>query len=300
MKFDLSPYRHVRIAPVTGALGAKVVDIDAGAALGDAAADELRRALAQFHVLFFRDQHLDDDGLLRLAEVFAPLSASPLNARDGAQPLISRLAREAEVPVAERNFGDRWHMDRAGDPAPPLGFLLYCEEAPEYGGDTMFASLSAAYDALPGHVQQRLAGLTGVHSMSRLFGLDERTARTPNLLDEPSRPAPFTDQKHLDYVCSEAEHPLVCHHPANGRPYLFASGNYFLRIKELPQAESDALVDELNRHVTRPDFTCRFRWRKNSIAILDNRCTLHFAVNDYAGFARRMRRVELGSDWVPQ
>ncbi|MDR2857753.1 MAG: TauD/TfdA family dioxygenase [Novosphingobium sp.] len=300
MKFDLSPYRHITLRPVTGALGAEVTDIDCTGALAESTGEELRRALGQFHVLFFRDQQLDDDGLLRLAEVFGPPATSPLNGPESARQPISRLVREADAPAAERNFGDRWHMDRGGDPTPPLGFLLCCEEAPEYGGDTLFASLSAAYDALPDHVRQRLAGLTGVHSMSRLFGLDERSARTQSLLDEPSRPAPFTEQKHFDYVRSEAEHPLVCRHPLNGRPYLFVTGSYFLRVKGLPQAESDALVDALNHHVTRPDFTCRFRWRKDSIAILDNRCTLHFAANDYAGFARRMRRIELGSDWVPQ
>jgi taurine dioxygenase len=298
MKFDLGGYRHLRLAPVTGAIGAEVSDIDAGRRLGDAIAEELRRALAQFHVLFLRDQALDDAAILRLAQVFAPPSVAPL-ANRGEQPLIGRLAREADVPAAERNFGDRWHMDRAGDRVPPLGFLLYCEEAPDYGGDTLFASLSAAYDALPGEVQKRLSTLTGIHSMSRIFGLDERTARTRSRIGDDIRPAPFKDRAQLDYVCQEAEHPLVCRHPANGRPYLFVTGSYFLRVKGLPQAESDALVDELNRHVTRPDFTCRWRWRKDSVAVLDNRCTLHFAVNDYAGFARRMRRVELGSDWVP-
>jgi taurine dioxygenase len=298
MKFDLESYRHIGLAPVTGVIGAEV-DIDAGHLLGDAVARELRRALGQFHVLFLRGQRLDDDAILRLAQIFAPPGIGPLT--NGAeQPLIARLAREADVPAAERNFGDRWHMDRAGDEVPPLGFLLYCEEAPEYGGDTLFASLSAAYDALAPAVQERLATLRGVHSMSRIFGLDERTARTRSLIGDDIRPAPFSDQAQLDYVCQEAEHPLVCRHPLNGRPYLFVTGNYFLRVKGLPQAESDALVDELNRHVTRPDFTCRFRWQKNSVAVLDNRCTLHFAVNDYAGFARRMRRVELGSDWIPQ
>jgi taurine dioxygenase len=300
MKLDLSSYRHIALAPVTGVIGAEVTDIDCGSVLTEQVHEELRRALGQFHVLFFRDQQLDDAALLRLARIFAPPSVAPLGKREGAEPLIGRLVREADVPADERNFGDRWHMDRAGDQAPPLGFLLYCEEAPEYGGDTLFASLSAAYDALAPEVQARLATLTGVHSMSRIFGLDERTARTRSLIGDDIRPAPFTDQKQLDYVRQEAEHPLVCHHPMNGRPYLFVTGNYFLRIKGLPQAESDALVDELNRHVSRPDFTCRFRWRKDSVAVLDNRCTLHFAVNDYAGFARRMRRVELGSEWVPQ
>jgi taurine dioxygenase len=299
VKLDLGHYRRIALAPVTGVMGAEIVRFDASEELDEPVADELRRALAEFHVIFLRDQTLDDDAILRLARVFAPPSVAPLGNRSD-QPLIGRLAREAEVPATERNFGDRWHMDRAGDDAPPFGFLLYCEEAPEYGGDTLFASLSAAYDALPADVQARLSALMGVHSMSRVFGLDERTARTQSPLGSEVRPAPFSDQAEIDFVCHEAEHPLVCHHPANGRPYLFVTGNYFLRIKGLPRSESDALVDALNAHVTRPDFTCRFRWKKGSVAVLDNRCALHFAVNDYAGFARRMRRVELGSDWIPR
>jgi taurine dioxygenase len=299
VKRDLTHYRHIAVAPVTGAIGAEITGIDASAALSDAVADELRRAIGEFHVIFLRDQAMDDEALLRLASVFARPSLAPLANRPG-QPLISRMIREAEVPADQRNNGDRWHMDRAGDDAPPFGFLLYCDEAPEYGGDTLFASLSAAYDALTPEVQERLSKLTGIHSMSGVFGLDERTRRMEKPLLNEVRPLPFTDQAEIDFVCHEAKHPLVCHHPANGRPYLFVTGNYFLRIEGMEQPEAEALIDALNVHVTRPDFTCRFRWRPGSIAVLDNRCTLHFAAGDYAGFARRMRRVELGSDWIPQ
>lgn len=300
MKRDLGRYRHLSVAPVTGSIGAEIGGVDASQPIAPPVAEEMRHALSEFHVVFLRDQSLDEPAILRLAEVFGPPSRAPLGGGGADQPLIGTLAREAEVPADQRNFGDRWHMDRAGDEAPPLGFLLYCEQAPDYGGDTLFASLSAAYDALAPAVQQRLATLTGVHSMSRVFGLDERSCRAEGVLHNEVRAAPFTDQAQLDYVCREVEHPLVCRHPANGRPFLFVSGNYFLRVKGLPQATSDTLVDELNAHVVRPDFTCRFRWRKGSVAVLDNRCTQHFAANDYAGFARRMRRVELGSDWVPQ
>jgi len=191
-------------------------------------------------------------------------------------------------------------MDRAGDVCPPKGFALYCQEAPEYGGDTLFASLSAAYDALAPDVQEWCAGLTGVHSMSGVFGLDDRSGKVPSMLGNEVREAPFSDPKQLAYVRQEAEHPLVCRHPDNGRPYLFVTGNYFLRIKELPQAQSDRLIAELNRHVIRPDFTCRLRWRKGTVAVLENRCTQHYAVNDYAGFARRMLRVELAGNWRPE
>jgi taurine dioxygenase len=300
VKLDLGGYRHIAVEPVAGALGAEISGVNAAAALDPAVAEELARALAQFHVLFLRDQQLDEAGVLRFARCFGTPGTAPLAGRSGDQPLVGHLSREADAPAAMRNFGDRWHMDRAGDRCPPKGFMLYCEEAPAYGGDTLFASLSAAYDALSPEARAFCAGLTGVHSMSGVFGLDERTDRPEPMLGGDRREAPFNDPAQLAYIRQEAEHPLVCRHPDTGRPYLFVTGNYFLRIKELPRADSDRLIDELNRHVVRPDFTCRFRWRRGSVAVLDNRCTLHYAANDYTGFARRMLRVELAGDWRPQ
>lgn len=300
MKRDLSGYRHFAIAPLTGAIGAEIGGIDAAQAQDEAVAAELRRALDEFHVLFFRDQHLDEGGIVRFAGIFGSVGNEPLaNRLDGAPP-VGRLVREADAPADMRNFGDRWHMDRAGDDCPSRGFVLYNEEAPDYGGDTMFASLSAAYDALSPELQARFAGLTGVHSMSGVFGLDEHSRRIKRVLGPKYRDPPTANAEQLALIRHEAEHPLVCRHPVTGRPFLFVSGYYFLRIRELPEAESDQLVEELNRHASRPDFTCRFRWRPGSIAVLDNRCTMHYAVNDYAGFARRMMRVELRGDWRPE
>lgn len=300
MKFDLESYRHIDVRPVTGSIGAEIAGLDARDDLDDAVTAELHRALGQFHVLFLRDQRLDEAGVLRFARFFGQPGSSRLAERRNDEPLVNRLSREADVPADVRNFGDRWHMDSAGNTKPPKGFMLYCEEAPDYGGDTSFASLSAAYDALPAEVQAWCATLTGVHSMSGVFGLDPRSANAPSMLGNTIREAPFTDPAKLAHVCQEAEHPLVCRHPDNGRPYLFVTGNYFLRVKDMPEADSDRLIEELNRHVVRPDFTCRFRWRQGSIMVVENRCTLHFAANDYAGFARRMLRVELAGDWQPE
>jgi taurine dioxygenase len=300
VKFDLGGYRRLSISPLTGAIGAEIGSVDASEELDAAVADELRRALAEFQVIFLRDQHLDERTVLRFARTFGEAGSEPLARRGADQPLVGRIARAADAPADLRNFGDRWHMDKAGDDCPSKGFVLFCEEVPDYGGDTMFTSLAAAYDALSPDHQAWLGGLTGVHSMSGVFGLDARNARTERVLGPEWRAAPEADADQLALIRHEAEHPLVCRHPDSGRPFLFVTGNYFLRIKELPEAESDRLIEELNRHVVRPDFTCRFRWRKGSVAVLDNRCTQHYAVNDYAGFARRMLRVELRGDWKPE
>ena len=301
MKFDLSAYRNIGIQPVTGAIGAEIAGLDASGPLSPAVVVELRQALSQFHVLFLRDQQLDVPAFIRFAECFGEIGTSPLagDALDK-HAMIGTLSREADAPVDVRNNGDRWHTDRAQDECPPKGFLLYCEEAPDYGGDTLFASLCQAYDALPPDLQARCAQLTGIHSMRGVLDIDGDVGPDRQSIDGVRRRAQGFDPIHADYIRGEHEHPLVCSHPETGRPLLFVTGAYLMRIKELGLEEGLELVDRLNRHVIRPEFTCRFRWRKGSIAILDNRVTQHYAVNDYAGFARRMRRAELRGDWRPE
>jgi taurine dioxygenase len=300
VKFDLDQYRHITVHPVNGVIGAEIGGVDASG-LQPAAAEELRKALSQFHVLFLRDQQLDIPQFAAFAECFGAIGISPL-AGNGLSKLdmVASMAREADVPGNVRNNGDRWHTDRAHDECPPKGFLLYCEEAPDYGGDTLFASLCQAYDALPLHLQKRCATLTGIHSMAGVLDVDGKSRADRQTIDGETRRADWVDPVKYEYVRKETEHPLVCRHPETGRPYLFVSGAYLMRIKELDLAEGLELIDQLNRHAVRPEFTCRFRWRKGSVAILDNRVTQHYAVNDYAGFARRMLRAELQGNWRPE
>lgn len=293
MKFDLELYQYVGVRPLTGSIGAEIDGIDASRPLAEPVRAEMKRALAQFHVLFLRDQQLDGDALLVFASQFGNAGKSPLANVD--TPLIGQLRRAADTPADVRNSGDRWHMDRANDPMPVKGFALYCEEAPEYGGDTLFASLCQAYDGLPADLQDRCRHLTGIHSMSGVFNVDGHNGKGRDVTSET-----FGDDKaRLDYIRGRTEHPLICRHPDTGRPLLFVSGAYLVGIKELAGDEGAQLVEQLNNHVIRPEFTCRFRWQKGSLALLDNRVTQHYAVNDYAGFARTMLRVELSGDWKP-
>jgi taurine dioxygenase len=293
MKFDLSRYRHITVSPMNGVIGAEIGGVDASAHVPAATAEELRQALAQFHVIFFRDQQLDKESVATFARQFGELGKSPLAPADS--PLIGRLHRAADTPSDVRNNGDRWHTDRANDEYPAKGFVLYCEEAPDYGGDTLFASLCQAYDALPSDLRERCRTLTGIHSMSGVFDLEGKNG----IKRDPKREGYGATDTRLDYISMKTEHPLVCRHPQSGRPLLFVTGAYLIGIKELSDAESSSLIDRLNQHVVRPEFTCRFRWRKGSIAVLDNRCTQHYAVSDYAGFARSMLRAELRGDWRP-
>jgi taurine dioxygenase len=300
MKFDLARYRNISVSPITGVIGAEIGAVDVSRGLGKVVVDELRQALSQFHVLFFRDQQLDIPGLARFAEYFGELGISPLAANGlDEHPMVVRMARAAEVSSQTRNYGDRWHSDRSSDELPPKGFLLYCEEAPDYGGDTLFANLCEAYEGLPADIKQRCDRLTGIHSMSGVIDVDDKDDTKQRKIGGAKRSAAGIDPAKLDFIRKEVEHPLVCRHPDNGRPFLYVTGAYLVRIKELSEEDSAALIEQLNQHVVKPEFTCRFRWRKGSIAVLDNRCTQHYAVNDYAGFARQMLRVELSGDGRP-
>jgi len=299
-RYDLSIYRAIGVEPVNGALGAEISGVEVREIGNPDVVRELRRALAEFSVLFLRDQDLNVSELADFAELFGVLGTSPLAGTPPAREArVGQLVREANVPGDVRNNGDRWHMDRAQEEKPPKGFVLYCEEAPAYGGDTLFASLTRAFAALPPQMQKRCAALTGVHSMIGVLDVDGTAGPDRQSIDETPRKAEWISAEMREYVRKEGKHPLVCRHPDTGQPYLFVSGAYMRRIKELPLEEGRELVDRLNRHVVRPEFTCRFRWRKGSLAVLDNRVTQHYAVNDYAGFARRMRRVELEGDYRP-
>jgi taurine dioxygenase len=296
MQYDLSAYRRIQVRPIGGALGAEIDGVDAAAVQQAEVAAELRRALAQFNVIFLRDQRLDAAGVAAFAGVFGRVGGSPLSRKDGGggHPGVSRLRREADVASDVRNFGDRWHSDRAHDERPPKGFVLYCEEAPEYGGDTLFASLTRAWESLAPPLQALCRTLTGVHSMSGLFDVDGAGYGRRSLAGEG-----MMSDTAADYVRQRMEHPLVCRHPDTGAPYLFVSGAYLVGIKQLDDREGAALIERLNQHVVRPEHTCRFRWRTGSIAVLDNRVTQHYAVNDYSGFTRSMLRTEIAGDWRP-
>ena len=131
--------------------------------------------------------------------------------------------------------------------------------------------------------------------MSGVFDLDGKKGNKR----DPKREGYGADDPRLEYIRMKTEHPLVCLHPDSGRPFLFVTGAYLIGIKELSEEEGSRLIDQLNQHVVRPEFTCRLRWQRGSIAVLDNRCTQHYAVGDYAGFTRSMLRAELCGDWRP-
>jgi len=197
-------------------------------------------------------------------------------------PQIFELRKE---PDQLKNVGSRWHSDTTYLDQPPIGTMLYCLEIPPYGGDTMVANQYLAYEALSPGMRRMLDGLTGVYSAG-----GDRTGREEN----KNMKMKNTD-KTEQYV---AEHPAVRTHPETGRKALYVSSEHTVRFKGMTEEESKPLVDFLQAHCTRPEFTARIRWETGTVGIWDNRCCQHFAINDYHGFRRVMWRLPVGAETV--
>jgi taurine dioxygenase len=289
--YDLSQYKKIRVEPLTGFVGAELFDVDV-ARIDDATFAEIRHAFHEHSVIFFRDQQLDSDSLGAFAERFAPLSVTYAREGSNSHP-VGRMHRAADTPRSVRNLGDRWHADQSSNERPNMGVALYCLEAPSYGGDTLFASLCAAYDMLSPGLKAVCEPLIALHSMAGIYGTDGRGGVGTTKPFAYEGTAAKLDEAMLARIRERIRHPLICTHPQTGRPILYVTGNHMVGIEGMNDLEAAPLLQLLNNHVVRPEFTCRFRWKQGSLAVWDNRCVQHYAANDYEGFARTMLRAEM-------
>jgi taurine dioxygenase len=275
----MTTYQNITVTPVTGALGAEISGVHLGK-LDDATFSEIRTALLEHQVIFFRDQELSRDEHKAFGQRFGGLHVHPFlqPLKNEGHPEFVVLESDAKHPFV----AEAWHSDVTFQPEPPLGSVLRCVAAPEFGGDTMWASMYAAYEALSATMQHLLSGLIAIHDTSRTFSRD--TYRTEHI-----------GGKRAEQVVS-AEHPIVRTHPETGRKALFVNSIFTQSIKGMKPAESAALLGFLYHHIESPDFSCRFHWRKNSMAMWDNRCTQHRVVADNLGAYRRMERVTILGD----
>ena len=279
---ETAPYETITLDKLTPLIGAEIGGIDLAQPLSNQAADEIHRALAENLVIFFRNQHLTPEQHLAFGHRFGEFQIHDFVAGMPEHPQIIEVRKE---PEEKRNFGGGWHTDVSYLERPALGSVLYALEVPDYGGDTMFASQYLAYEALSDGMKAMLDGMIAVHSARRPYGPNAARARA---YGPSSMRFNFSEAAH-----GEIEHPVVRTHVETGRKALYVNATFTLRFKDMTEEESAPLLDYLCRHAVRPEFTCRFRWRPNSIAFWDNRCVQHNAINDYHGQRRVMHRVTI-------
>ena len=275
----MKTWHHISVSPIAGALGAEVGGMHLGE-LGDGALNEVREAFIEHQVLFFRDQEITRDQHKAFARHFGTLQIHPYlqPLKDEGHPEFVVLNSDEQHPY----LAEAWHSDVTFMDEPPLGSVLKCVVAPEFGGDTMWASMYAAYEALSDKMQRMLSDLIAIHDTTRTFSRYEY--KTDHI---GGKPAPEV---------MSAEHPVVRTHPESGRKGLFVNSTFTASIKGMKPRESVFLLNFLYRHIEAPDFSCRFRWRPNSVAMWDNRCTQHRVVADNRTATRRMERVTINGD----
>ena len=277
----LRPSSEIRVNPIAGALGAEVQGVDLGRPLGTVTVAALRRALLDHLVLFFRDQELTPEALLAAARQFGTPVEYPFVEGIEGHPEVIEVAKLEHERV---NFGGIWHSDTTYLARPPMGTLLLAREVPATGGDTLFANMYLACETLSERLRAMLAGLTAINSSAKADASRTREDRI--------RSAPKEGAKRM----LEAEHPVLRTHPETGRKALYVNVAHTLRFGGMTEVESAPLLCYLCRHLTRPEFTCRFRWRPGSLAFWDNRAAQHNPINDYHGQRRIMHRVTLAGD----
>jgi taurine dioxygenase len=270
----------IRVEPVAGALGAEISGVDLAKPLDDAIVAALRRAWLEHLVVFFRDQPLSPAQFLAFARRFGEVIEYPFVKGLPEQPEIIPVLKLAHEHV---NFGGVWHSDTAYLEEPPMASMLVAREIPPAGGDTLFANMYLAYDALSDGMKRVLEGLVAVNSSSKADASRTREDRMKDSAREAKR----------EYV---AAHPVVRVHPETGRKALYVNVAHTVRFDGMTEEESAPLLRFFFEHQVRPEFTCRFRWQPGSIAFWDNRGAQHNAINDYPGHRRLLHRVTLAGD----
>jgi taurine dioxygenase len=271
------------VAPLAGALGAEISGVDLATDLTDDVVAELRRIWLDHLVVFFRDQTLGPDEFLAFARRLGePVEYPFIRGIDGYPEIIS----VTKLPHETVNFGGIWHSDTVYLERPPMATMLIAREVPPSGGDTMWANMYAAYDALSPGMQRMLEGMRAVNSSALA---DVSKTREDRIRDHGSD----DDQQY------EAVHPVVRTHPETGRKALYVNPAHTASFVDMTEEESRPLLEYLFRLSVRPELTCRFRWRVGSLALWDNRCAMHNPLNDYHGYTRSMHRISLAGD-VPR
>jgi taurine dioxygenase len=277
-------YRHISVAALAPAIGAEVTGVDLSKPLAEDVFAEIRQAFLGHIALFFRDQVLTPDQQVAFASCFGPVGRYPFAEPVDGNPDVIAIIKEAHQTS---NFGGIWHTDTTYLEQPSMGSMLYARQVPPLGGDTMWSNMYEAYDALSDGMKQMLSGLKGVNSAAK----NKDALRMDHLEDGAMK------GREVDKVdVQTAVHPVVRTHPETGRKSLYISEAHTICFEGMTEAESTPVLDFLYAHAIKEEFTCRFRWTTNTLAVWDNRCGLHYPLNDYHGHRREMHRITLQGD----
>ncbi len=268
----------MEVRKLTGVIGAELLGIDLSRDLPDADVAAIRQALLDHQVIFFRDQTLTPEQHIAFARRFGVISTTPVYRTLDEYPEIMPVVKE---PTDQDIIGDTWHTDETYHPTPPLGSILYGRQVPETGGDTLWANMYRAYDTLSDGMKAKLSNLRAVHTNDFLSANSKyRNSTRSTKLRE-------------DVGSITSVHPVVRTHEETGRKCLFVNHPFTYSFENMTREESLPLLQFLYQHSAKPENTCRFRWRKGSMAFWDNRCTMHYAINDYPGQRREMHRITI-------
>jgi taurine dioxygenase len=271
---------RIEVRPIAGAIGAEIHNVDVGADLDEGTVGDIRQALLDHCVIFFRDQKLDVARHKVFTRRFGEIFIHPNYKGTQADPEIIVITRE---PGDKKIVGEDWHADTTMMPEPPMGAILYAIEVPPYGGDTLFANQYLAYETLSDGMKKMLSGMRALHS--------DRMVAGPQANKNAFRATKVRED--AEWRETVSAHPVVVTHPETGRKLLYVNASYTVGFEGMTEAESKPLLGYLLEHGHRPEFTCRFRWETGSIAFWDNRVCKHLAIHDAGPFRRVMRRTQI-------
>lgn len=268
----------MHISKASEAVGAIVEDVDV-TSLSEQEFADIRRAFLDHGTLFFRDQKLTPDDHIAFARRWGAIDLNRFFKRREGYPEIAEVLKEADQQL---NIGGGWHTDHSYDDAPAMGSILYALEIPPSGGDTLFAGMAAAYDALDDAMKERINNLKARHGNAHVFG------------EESSYRKAIGDRyTNADQAGQTAVHPVVLAHPETGEKGLYVNPGFTLEIIDMEPAEGQALLQKLYAHIMQDRFHYRHRWREGDLAMWDNRSTWHYAMNDYQGHRRYLNRITI-------
>jgi taurine dioxygenase len=266
----------MKVSKLTGSIGAEILDIDISKDLSDSVITDIRETLLAHKVIFFRDQDLTPEQQISFTKRFGEISTSPVYKTLKEYPQIMPVVKE----VTDTDIiGDTWHTDETFQQTPPMGSLLYAREIPSVGGDTLWANLGLAFERLSDGMKEKLLTMKAIHSNDFLTANAKRRNSTRSTKLREDAPV------------MQSLHPVVRTHDETQEKILFVNQPFTFAFEGMTREESLPLLTYLYQMSAKPEMTCRFKWRKGSLAFWDNRCTLHYACNDYRGERREMHRI---------